>query len=212
MVFSIPSRLRLIFASYCEIVAWVVQPTTLWVSLASLTSVLDPGLLPWLCLTLLLEPWDEVIYWYSDSLGFSLKWHLSKIMFHVTLGLASLISCCSSQHPLLHSTGVFLFGSSGITHTHCISVDLNLLSHATSQNRGKVQFAIFFSCFEHVSSLFCGLQFSIQIFPVSWKFNSLLFFPKLFYSSVYIPNLGMDDLLIFTIPLSFQKPIVIFLS
>lgn len=51
------------------------------------------------------------------------------------LKLDSLTKCCSAQHLLLYSTGIFLPRASGVNCPHCVSVESILLYQAVSQDQ-----------------------------------------------------------------------------
>lgn len=137
-----------------------------------------------------LEPWKETnarLLCILDSAGRSLKWNHVKYYFQGMPGLDSLTGCCSSEHPLLHSTSTFLhrvlwihlLGGLGAT---CLTVPLKnwaLLSCHEPGVRNKMQFAIAFFCAE----------FFLFAFPVDSNspFGSFLVCenppPFLFFSS-----------------------------
>lgn len=132
----------------------------------------------------------------------------------------SFISYCSSQHPLLHSTGVFLpVVLSSALPSLCLCRFKPSLSGCELGVRGKVHFSTTF--FWSLPPLFffwglsvhCpfGFQFSLQILPGSQVSVSLIpFSPKLLYSNAWIPNLREIDVLLFTTPSSSWKSTLAF--
>lgn len=76
------------------------------------------------------------------------KWCLTKLFLHWMVGLDSLISYCSSQHALLHSTVVFSCGVLGVSCLHCVCSVEPILSHLDLAVRKQVQFLTSFFCAE----------------------------------------------------------------
>lgn len=94
-----------------------------------------------------------------------------------------------------------------VTHFHCVSVDLIFLFLTLSHSQEeRVYIAIYFLCVVvFLFSLSIGSNFSIICFLARGSTYLLLFFPKLLFSSNWIPNLEESDLLLITMLPSSQK-------
>lgn len=186
--------------------AWAVHPTTL-VSLFGLTSALWPWASHGVLLTQFqgfLKGHCPLLLQVLGSVGHALKCYLARLPPHQTIGVESLIHCCSSASSgVFHSTDAFLHRGlwSHLPH-HVSRFELPL-----SQQDGNQKWVVIATSFFFVDVL-SSSSLLVPILPLDSSWVLGIQFPLLFlmlYSSVWILNLRKTDPLLFTTSPSFQK-------